>query len=313
MKIRSTIVVGFVLFLTCVSYALAQHADLRARVEELFEKADQYTEAKDLEASLSLLSDDWQMILAGIDRNGVRDYIEQLFKDHDELWSQHVILEIAESGNLIKVISDELLKGKSGDGDWTEIYHRPGIYYLAQEGNSLKIFRSAEIDRDRLQNVDGQTYKDENAGFSFTVPDNWAIIPSKHPTMQGYVMVLAPDMSSAALLGYLKIPGLNLSARQAIEGDEAATERIAKEDDYKLHSSGPISVGEYEGFETESEFLLPSTQPRYRRRVYFNAGDFLYALSFDAIPPENWDMVKGGFQSILDSIQIDNAAKKAGI
>lgn len=313
MKIRSIIIAGFIFSLACVSCAWAQDADLRAKVEELFEMADQYTEAKDLEAHMMLFADDWQLIFAGTDREGARDYIKQLFADNDELWAGHMILDIGRFGKLIKVISDQMRKGRSGEADWVEIYHRPELHYLVQEGNHLKFLRTAEIDKDQLNYVDGQIYKDEKAGVSFTAPDNWAIIPSKHPTMQGYVMVLAPDMSSSALLGYLKIPGLALSARQAIEGDEAATEKIAKEGDYKLHNSGPVRVGGYEGFETESEFLLPTAPSRHRRRVYFKAFDFLYVLCFDAIPPDNWEVVKGGFQSILDSIQIDDPAQKAGI
>ena len=313
MKIRPTVILGFILVLACVTGAWAQDAALRAKVEDLFEKADQYTEAKDLEGHMTLFADDWQLILAGTDLKGARDYIKQLFQDNDELWAGHLILDIKQSGKVIRVISDQMRKGRKDDGNWVEIYHRPELHYLIREGNHLKFLRTAEIDKDRLKNIDGQTYKDENAGFSFTVPESWGIIPSKHPTLQGFVLALAPDMTSVAMLGHLKIPGINLNARQAIEGDEVTTENASTKDTYKLFSSGPITVGGYEGFQTESEFLIENSQTRHRRRVYCKADAFLYVLCFDAIPPKNWDMVKDGFQSILDSIQFDNPAKKAGI
>jgi hypothetical protein len=72
MKIRTTIILGFIFFFACVCRAWTQDANLRAKVEELYEIADQYTEAKNLEGSLSLLADDWEAILGAVEKEGVR-------------------------------------------------------------------------------------------------------------------------------------------------------------------------------------------------------------------------------------------------
>ena len=121
--------------------------------------------------------------------------------------------------------------------------------------------------------------------------------------MKGVVLALAPDRTSVTLFfGYLKIAGI--SAQAAIEGDEGLSEKLSKDGSYKLYKSGPITVGGHDGFMTESKFLLPTTQERHRLRVYFNANGALYLLCFDAIPYTQWDAVKDGFQSILDSIKV---------
>jgi ketosteroid isomerase-like protein len=303
MKIRLTVVVGFILVLTWMSGAWAQDsAALRGKIEALYEAMDQALEAKDLATFMSLFTDDYQVILAGTDRQGFQDAIKQNFQGNDQLRTEHTIIDIAQSGDTIKVAWDQKIEGKSSDKDWGELYKRSMISLLIQEGNILKFARSAELDKNRLSNVNGQTYKDGQMGFSFAAPENWMIIPSVHPTIQGMVIVLAPDRSSVAMLGCIKMAGIG--ARQGIEGDEMLTEKLSKEGTYKLFKSGPISIGGHEGFETESKFFLPTTQERYRRRIYFNAGGSLYILCFDAIPFTQWDQVKGGFQSMLDSIKV---------
>jgi hypothetical protein len=122
-----------------------------------------------------------------------------------------------------------------------------------------------------------------------------------HPTLQGTVFVLAPDMSSAALFGYVVSP--TAVAQQAAEGDEAIAKLMAKPGSYKLFKSGPIRVGGRDGFEIESEFFMNGDRERHRRRVYLNAGSFLYVFCFDGMPAKQWDKVKSGFQSILDSVK----------
>jgi len=296
-------VIGFILALTCLSGVWAQdNAALKGKIEAVYEMMDQSLESRDLAAFMSLFTDDYQVILAGTDRQGFQDAIKQIFQGNDQLRAEHTIIDIAQSGDTIKVAWDQKLEGKSGDKDWDEPDKRSMISLLVQEGGILKFARSAELDKNRLINVDGQTYKDGRMGFSFAAPENWMIIPSVHPTMQGMVIVLAPDRSSVAMFGCVKMPGI--SARQGIEGDEMLTEKLSKEGTYKLFKSGPISIGGHEGFETESKFFLPTTQDRYRRRVYFSAGGSLFVLCFDAIPFTQWDKVKDGFQSILDSFKV---------
>ena len=176
---------------------------------------------------------------------------------------------------------------------------------LIQQGDSLKFARAAEIDRNRLNNVVGQKYRDDQIGLSFAVPANWSIFPTKwNPAVQGAVFVLAPDFTSAAVLGVVKASGM--SGQQAAETDEAMGKTISPPGTYKLFKSGPIRINGHEGYEIESEFFVPFDRERHRWRVYFNAGDALYPFCFDAMPFKQWDQVKEGFQFILDSVKVAN-------
>jgi hypothetical protein len=302
MKRRSAVLVGFILILTCMSGLWAQDdAALRKQVTELYDKTNQYCAAKDRDGFMSLMTDDFQMIFLGMGREAVGSSFEAYFKQTDQLRAEYSISDITPFGNMIKVIYDLKIEGKTGAADWKVLFQGGAIDFLTKQNGILKIARSAQYDKSRQGNIDGKIYGDKPTGFSFTAPEGWMILPSSHPTIQGMVYALAPDMTSVAALGYVQLPGIG--ARQVIEGDEAISEKLSLEGTYKLFKSGPISIGGHEGFETESKFFIQTTQDRYRRRVYFNAGGRLYILCFDAIPYTQWDKVKSGFQSILDSIK----------
>lgn len=306
MKSRTIIIAGLILVFSCVTGTRAQNdTDLKARVETLYEKTKHALEEKSLEALLSLFADDYETIGFGVDRQGIRSIFGVRF-GYDRLRAEYKILDITRSGDMIQVASDQKLEGKSGDRDWRVITQNTVLDLLIPEGDSLKFFRSTETDKFRLKYVRGQTYRDEQTGFSFTAPENWRIFPSTaQPIIQGLVFVLAPDKTSAAMLGYVKIHGI--SSKKAAEGDEAAGKILSYPETYKLIKSGPTVIAGHEGFEIESEFLvLAEGRERHRRRVYFYADGLLFLLTFDAVPFKQWDTVKDGFQTILDSIKIEN-------
>jgi hypothetical protein len=305
MKSKSAVTVGFILVFACMSSVWAQDsAGLKAKVQAFYDQESAFIQAKDLEGLMSLVSDDYQVILAGLDREGAKSLAKIGLSSYDELQATFTPLKIAQSGRFIKVLRDEKVMGRSGGGDWKEMSNKQIIEYLVQEGNSLKSARSADLDKNRLSYIHGSTYKDEESGFSFVVPDGWDIIPWIHPTMQGSVLAVAPDRTSVAMMGYVKTPGI--TAQQAAEGDENLGKALSKAETYQLYKSGPITFKGHEGFEIESRFNLPSAQDRYRRRVYFKAHGSLYVLCFDAIPYTQWDSVKDGFQQILDSIKVED-------
>jgi hypothetical protein len=305
MKSKSTIVVGFILILICFSSAWAQDdAALKAKVQAFYDQESAFIQAKDFEGLMSLVSEDFQVIMAGLDREGAKNMAKTGLSSYDELQATFTPLEITRSGSFIKVLRDEKIMGKSGGGDWKEISNKQIFEYLVQEGNSLKTARSADVDKSRLSYINGSTYKDEEGGFSFAVPEGWEIIPWIHPTMKGSVLAVAPDKTSTALVGYVKTPGL--TAQQVAEGDENLAKMISKAETYQLYKSGAITFKGQEAFETESRFNIPSAQDRHRRRVYFKAHGSLYVLCFDAIPYTQWDSVKDGFQQILDSIKAED-------
>ncbi len=305
MKNRSIIIVGFILALMSLSEARAQvDAELRAKVETLYYKAEESWATKDLDLYMTLLADDYEDVFMGSDRKGIRSVLGIRFLGYEELRAEYTILDVTRSGEFVKATTGVKLEGKSSDGIWSLIAENTILSLLVQEGGSLKIFRSTETDTDRLNNVQGQTYRDEKIGFSFTVPKNWHIFPTvAHPMLQGSVFVLAPDMRSAAMIGYVKAPGV--SAQKAVEGDEAAGKILSDPPKYELIKFGPITVDGHQGFESVSKFLIVlDGRERYRRRVYFNVNGLLYVLCFDAMPFSQWDQVKDGFQSILDSIKL---------
>lgn len=301
MKRRAPVIIGLVLFSAYVSAAWARDdAGLRADVEALYHKADQAWQDRNLEGYMSLLAGDFQGIFAGRDREGIRSFIKDLFDAYDELRVTNGFLSIRRSGKWIQVLNDSKLEGRSRN-KWSLISQNTNADLLVQEGRTLKYARSIQVDRHRLDNLNGLAYRDPQTGFSFTVPKNWEIFPSPHPTVQGGVVVMAPDGSSAAILGYVKAPGID--TKKAAEGDEAIGKVLSKPGTYRLMRSGPVRINGYEGFEIESEFFFIGDRERHRHRVYLNAGDLLYVLCFDAMPARQWDKVKDGFKHILNSIR----------
>jgi len=305
MKSKSTVAVGFILVFACMSSVWAQdNAGLKAKVQAFYDQESSFIQAKDFEGLMSLVSDDYQAIMAGLDREAVKNMVKAGLSSYDEIQATSTPLEITRSGSFIKVLRDEKIMGKSGGGDWKEISNKQIVDYLVQEGNTLKTARSADIDKSRLSYINGPTYKDEEGSFSFVVPQGWEIIPWVHPTMKGSVLAVAPDKTSVAMMGYVKTPGL--TAQQVAEGDEGLGKALSKAETYQLYKSGAITFKGLEAFEIESRFNIPSAQDRHRRRVYFKAHGSLYVLCFDAIPYTQWDSVKDGFQQILDSIKVDD-------
>jgi len=305
MKSRSTIIIGFILALMGFSETRAQvDADLRTKVEALYHQAEHSWATRDLDLYMSLLAENYEDIFAGADRKGIRSVLRIRFMGYEELRAEYTILDVSQSGRFIRAAVNVKVEGKSSEGIWATLADTVSLSLLIQEGGSLKIYRSTETDGDRLKNVRGQTYRDEQINLSFTVPENWHIFPTvAHPALQGCVFILAPDMSSATMIGYVKVPGV--SAKKAVEGDEAATKILSDPEKYELFRSGPITVDGHQGFETESKFfILLEGRERHRRRVYFNAGGSLYVVCFDAMPFSQWNQVKDGFQSILDSIKV---------
>ncbi len=297
------ILIGIFLTTSGLPKALAQsYPALRAEVSALYDKADRSLEAKDLDTYMSMFMDDYQQIFAGVDRQALRNAF-RIRMGYDQLRAGHTILSITRSGNLIKVTNDQKLEAKSGDKDWKVLSQNTVIDWLVQGDDGLKVSRSAEVDKMRLDRIYGRTYKDAETGLSFSVPANWEIIPSTVVNMQGGVYVLAPDRTSVAMYGYVKAPGI--TAKQAVEGDDAVGKLATNPESYKLFKSGPITVHGHEGFESESEFFIMLDRERHRRRVYFNAGDLLHVFCFDAMPPKQWAVVEEGFQSILDSVRVE--------
>lgn len=303
MKRKSSITIGLILVIACASGVMAREdAKLKAKVDAFYEQMDQRWKTKDLEGIMSLLTADFQWIYLGRTREATRAVYKDIFDAYDEFRTTNTPVEITRSGNWIKVLNDSKMEVRRRNKEWTDASMGATVDLLVQEGNTLKIARSTTVDKLRLPNVVGQTYRDPQTGLSFSVPRDWQIFPSSvHPTIQGGVFVLAPDGTSGAMLGYVKAPGI--SAQQAAEGDEALGKILSLPGTYRLIKSGPVRVNGLDGFEIESEFFILNDRERHRHRVYLVAGDLLYVLCFDAMPFKQWDKVKDGFRFILNSVK----------
>jgi hypothetical protein len=303
MKRRRSIVIGLVLFLTCAPVLRAQvNAQLRAKVAMLYESADRALGTKDLEGYMSLLAPDYEHIYIGKNRAGTRSLFKDVFDGYEALRSQRTILQITPAGNWTQVVSDVKMEGRTRQNDWEIITQGTTLDLLVQEGGRFRFSRSTPIDKRRLADVSGRTYTDSQSGLSFTVPKGWMIFPTAAlPNIQGCAFVLAPDGSSGAMIGHIRATGV--TARKAVEGDDAVTKLLSKPEVYRLIQSGPVRINGREGYESETRFFMPMDRERHRRRVYLDADGLLYVLCFDAIPARQWNLVTEGFQAILDSVR----------
>jgi len=195
------IALDFILVITFALAAQAQDARLKSKVTAFYETVDWMYAEKNLDGYMALFADDFQILLAGAGRDVIQAAVKKMFDENAEMRARHTILEIAPYGDRIGVVFDQKVEGKPADGDWKTIAENTVIEFLVQQNDSLRLSRSAEFDKSRMSCIAGRAYKDNQSGFSFTVPENWAIIPSKHVTLQGIVLVAAPDMSSSALFG----------------------------------------------------------------------------------------------------------------
>ncbi|MEW6238609.1 MAG: hypothetical protein AB1656_24760 [Candidatus Omnitrophota bacterium] len=289
----------------------AEDAALRAKVEALYASYKQAIEAKDVDAVMANYSYDYLAIFMGIPKESQRDMIKGLFNlcQGDIRWSAK-IESVEQKGDYIKVVSNILLEEKK-DAKWTPISKNAYVEFLSEEKGALKIRSNAAINKERLKWIDGNQYKDGNTGVSLTAPKDWTIIPMIVPNMNDGVAVIAPDAVCVGVLGMLELPG-NIGGKEAVEGDDAAAKRLAG-DSYKLFQSGPRTVGGAEGYESVSQFQLVVDKAvfpeRKRWRVYFKSGGLLYIFNFDAFPPDRWEKVKPGFESILNSFALSADAK----
>jgi hypothetical protein len=148
MKRRSTVVVGFILILTCMSGLWAQDdATLRKQVTEIYDKTNQYCAAKNNDGFMSLLADAFQIIFLGVGREAVQSSFAEFFKGSDQLRADYAISEISHFGSMIKVIYDLKIEGKPGTADWEVLFQGGAIDFLMKQNGVLKIARSAQLDK----------------------------------------------------------------------------------------------------------------------------------------------------------------------
>jgi len=168
MKRGISIIAGLVLATVCVPALLAQSAaPHRDRASALYESADRALEAKDLPGYMSLFAPDYEQILVGKNREGLRGIIKDIFDGYGALRSRHTLLDITQSGGWIKAVVDIKIEGRTRRNDWETVSQETRVDLLAMESGDLRFARSTPTDRRRLANVNGRTYADDQSGLSF--------------------------------------------------------------------------------------------------------------------------------------------------
>ncbi len=312
MRKQLNIICMILLTVLCVSSSWAINEEVKTSINDLYQKIDRAFENKDVEGIMETMSDDFLMVFYGFDKKFLRQKIENILKDAAEIKSEITIEKIEKHDSFFAVYLHTKVERKKVDSDeWESMFDDSSIDYLKRDGESFKIHASVNIQKDRLKNIKDHTYTNSVIGYSMSVPETWSILPITIPQMSDGVAFISPSISSFGAFGIVELPS-NIGAKEAVEGDDAATKKLS-DDDYQKFQDGSYKMGELEGYESLSQFKFKmgslETPERKRRRVYFKSGSMLYVFFFDAIPPKKWETYQGDFDAILKSFTLDPDAK----
>ncbi|GEM_PF-2500942 len=312
MKKLVSLTVGIVIVLTCLSTIHAQDADLRARVEALYQRNSQAIEAKNLDALMSQFTEEFVALGSGLNKKSLREMVEKhLFAEFAQIQVNTVIEQIQPVGSEIQVICRSTMKTKKqNDQEWKTLDDATLMEFLKEENGELKFHVSTKTDKERLNLIQNQTYTDQKLGYSLTMPNGWTIVPGSHPRLQDFLVSRSPDGSSFAVFGYIEIP-YNVGVKAAIEGDNAAQTRMLGDSLKTLHM-GPTTVGEFEAYESISE-ITEDGKLNKRWSVYFTTGGLLYTFIFNTISADKFETAKADFESIIKSFSLSAEAKENGV
>ena len=293
--------------------AQAQSTVNNAKVEAFFQRLDKAINGKNIEEVKACFSPDYMLVFAGPNREQLLQGLSQCFTNQKEVRNSRKIEWSSTVGKFLEVVTNWKLEGRKDDAsEWKTVNEATSVDFLTEVGDSYQIRAGAEVKKERFKTPLGRKYENKNLGFSFSVPEGWALIPVVFPSMMEAVEFLAPDGSSSGMFGYLEVP-YNLSAKGALDGDDLMAQKLAK-DKFQMISSATPKVAGIDAVESITRFTIKGDdRDRYRRRVYFNAGGLLYVLNFDAIPAERWSEFAPGFQEIVNSFTLSEQAKTSAV
>lgn len=275
--------------------------EIRAMVEACYEGSIKAFEAEDMDAFMTYFTDDYQALFYGIGRDAVRKQMEKVCESFDDLKMTVTNKRITRTGDLVQVIEDLKIEGRpQGQTESRVIQESVALEILREEYGELKTCQSAVMKKSHVEYVNGQTYRNENVGFSFTVPEGWVLVPFEYPVMLESAIFFKPGSNTVGLLGYLEIP-YNTGAKAALDADSMMMKRLTKDTYEQLLECQETSIAGVTAYEDISKFGEDGSSLRQRRRVYFDAGGLLYTFIFDAMPAMEWKEVESDFQTVLDS------------
>ena len=148
--------------------------------------------------------------------------------------------------------------------------------------------------------LEGGVYINDVQGCKVTPPEGWETKISEGQWKVQMAMI-HPGGESSIMLGMIDLPIEDMTAQQAVEGDENISAQALNE--YERIRSGDCTVGDIAGYESICKFTL-GEQTRQRRRVYLVDEGRLFFFIADAIPATDWEKLEPIFTEIVDSFEI---------
>jgi hypothetical protein len=148
--------------------------------------------------------------------------------------------------------------------------------------------------------LDGRRYVNDVYGCEATAPEGWETAIQKSD-WKFQVTMREPGGSSSIILGMVELPTANITAEQAIQGDDNMSRQIFEQ--FKAIRSGETTLGGAPAYEAVTQFNVGG-QPRRRWRVYMMEGNRLFLLCADASPADLWDRLEKVFRGTMDSFKL---------
>jgi len=148
--------------------------------------------------------------------------------------------------------------------------------------------------------LEGGVYINDVQGCKVTPPEGWETKISEGQWKVQMAMI-HPGGESSIMLGMIDLPIEDMTAQQAVEGDENISAQALNE--YERIRSGDVTIGDLTRYESISKFTL-GEQTRQRRRVYLVDEGRLFFFIADALPATEWDKLEPIFTETVDSFEI---------
>ncbi len=151
--------------------------------------------------------------------------------------------------------------------------------------------------------VEGAKYVNSTYGCEITAPEGWET-KVEQGQFKLQVSMREPGGASAMSLGMVELPEGSITAEQAIQGDEAVSEKAFEQ--YQLVRQGATKLGPLSAYESVSQFNMGG-EARKRWRVYLIDGNRLFFMFGDAAPADKWGALEPLFRKTFQSFGLTEA------
>ncbi|MBD3266264.1 hypothetical protein GF373_06300 [bacterium] len=296
----------FMLSIPFQPIAYGQTEDLKARVQSTFNAVNKAINEEDLDACMAFYHEDYSFLIANLDRAKIRKRCEELFDNYDKVRLDYDFISVNRFGRYIVSIYEETIKGKSAKEESApvkQIAKHTLADLLVEVDGELKFYQSIPIDKNGMDKIKQNKYRNDSIGISLTMPEGWGILPVQHPGMMEMIFFRPPDGDCFGIYGYLELP-YQATPKQAVESDDNMTKKLV-DGEFEVLTAGEMPFKGYDAYESMTKFQLKKEEhPHKRRRVYFSAGGLLHVFTLDVKPAAEWTSFEADLNSILDSFRM---------